>query len=196
MRLSGLVVSVMLLTAVAAVAQQTPATRIRGTVEKVDGPAVTIKTSNGEVKTTLADKVDVFAFAKASYSDIKQGTFIAVGAMPQPDESQKAIQVTIFPESMRGRGEGHRPWDRPGSTMTNATVDNIITNVDGQVATVKYKGGEKKIVITPEASIRTYATSDKAEIKPGTALSAFATKTPEGNLEITRVTLGRDGIVP
>src|SRR4029434_9147879 len=103
----------------------------------------------GEVTVKLPDTVAVFGVVKATLADVKPGAFIGVGAMPQPDGSQKAIQVMIFAESQRGTGEGHRAWDRPGATMTNATVDTTVTSVDGQVVTVKYKDGEKKILITP-----------------------------------------------
>ena len=92
--------------------------------------------SCAEVKVTLANNVQVYGIVKATLADIKPGSFVGIGAMPQPDGSQKAIQVMIFAESLRGIGEGHRPWDRPGSTMTNGTVDTAVKSVDGQVLTV------------------------------------------------------------
>ena len=100
-------------------------------------------------KVNVTDNVAVFGVVKATIADIKPGAFVGVGAMPQPDGSQKAIRVMIFAESQRGTGEGHRPWAQPGSTMTNATVDTTVSSVDGQVLMVKYKDGEKKIVIPP-----------------------------------------------
>ncbi|MGZ5935728.1 MAG: hypothetical protein ACXWLV_13615, partial [Rhizomicrobium sp.] len=117
-------------------------------------------------------------------------------AMPQADGSQKAVRVQIFPEPMRGVGEGHRPWDRPGSTMTNGAVDKQVTGVEGQMLTVKYKGGEQKIVITPETTIQAYVVGDKSELKPGAHIATFAAKKPDGTLEASRVTVGRDGISP
>jgi hypothetical protein len=117
--------------------------------------------------------------------------------MPQPDGSQKAIRVMIFSEVQRGTGEGHRPWVQPGSTMTNATVDTTVAGVDGQVLTVKYKGGEKKIVIPPDLAIQMYVVGDKAELKPGAnILIVSASKKPDGTLEAARVNVGRDGVVP
>ena len=128
-------------------------TRVRGTVEKIDGSTLTVRAGEAnEVKLNLTDGAQVYGVVKASIADIKPGVYVGVGAMPQTDGSQKAIQVMIFAESMRGIGEGHRPWDRPGSTMTNGTVDATVGSVDGQAFTVKYKDGEKKIVVTPELS--------------------------------------------
>ena len=108
-------------------------TRVVGTVERVDGANLVIKTAQSEKVVNVPADATVFALVKASLADIKAGTFIGVGATPQPDGSQRAIRVVIFPESMRGLGEGHRPWDRPGTTMTNATVDTIVTSIEGQL---------------------------------------------------------------
>src|SRR5262245_10682798 len=110
-----------------ALAQQPQNVRIRGTIEKVDGDALSIKTRDGsDVVVKLAANARVLAFVKASMADIKQSSYIGVTAMPQADGSQRAIAIHIFMESQRGVGEGHRPWDlRPNSTMTNAAVDTI-----------------------------------------------------------------------
>jgi hypothetical protein len=117
--------------------------------------------------------------------------------MPQPDGSQKAIQVMIFSESQRGTGEGHRPWDRPGTTMTNATVETTVASVDGQVVTVKYKDGEQKIRIAPEAVLRAYVVGSRDELKLGTRIAiSRAQKKPDGTYEADRVNVGRDGLVP
>ncbi len=150
----------------------------------------------GEVKIAVADKAQIYGVVKAMPADIKPNAFIGVGAMPQTDGSQKAIQVMIFAETQRGIGEGHRPWDRPGSTMTNGTVETSLSGVDGQVVTVKYKDGEKKIVIVSESVIRAYAIGDKSELKPGASILAFATKKPDGSFETSRINVGRDGIEP
>ncbi|HEY4855498.1 MAG TPA: hypothetical protein VIH98_02325, partial [Xanthobacteraceae bacterium] len=139
----------------------------------------------------------VYAAVKASLADIKPGVFIGVGATPQADGSQRAIQITIFAESLRGTGEGHRPWDRPNSTMTNATVDTMVAGVNGQEITIKYKGGEKKIIVGPEAVIRAYVEGSRDELKPGANVSIFnAMRAPDGVFEAARVTVGRDGVVP
>jgi hypothetical protein len=145
----------------------------------------------------LADNVAVFGVVKASLTDIKPGAFIGVGATPQADGSQRAIQITIFAETLRGTGEGHRPWDRPNTTMTNATVDTTVAGVEGQVITVKYKDGEKNIIVGPDAVIRAYVAGGRDELKPGANISIVnAMKKPDGTFEAARVTVGRDGITP
>jgi hypothetical protein len=186
-----------LLLAQAASAQET--VRVRGTIDRVDGNTIAVKSRDGtELKVALADKALVVAIVKASMADIKQGSFVGVTGMPQADGSQRAIEVHIFPESMRGTGEGHYPWDlRPGSTMTNANVEQTVTGVDGQTLSVKYKDGEKKLIVPPDAAIVTYTPGDKSELKPGTKIFiAAAKKLPDGTLEAPRVNYGRDGLTP
>jgi hypothetical protein len=179
-------------------AQQPQTMRIRGPIQAVDGPVLTVKAGEaGAVKVKLTDKAAVFGVVKASLADVKPGAFIGVGAKPQADGSQRAIQIMIFAESQRGTGEGHRPWDRPNTTMTNATVDTTVGSVDGQVLTVKYKGGEKKIIVGPDAVIRAYVAGSRDELKPGAHISIVrATKLPDGTFEASRVNVGRDGIAP
>lgn len=182
----------------AAVAQQKPI-RVRGTVEAVNGPMLTIKTREGsEVKAKLGDKTKVVAVVKASYADIKQGSFIGVTGMPQADGSQKCKEIHIFPEDMRGTGEGHRPWDlEPNSTMTNATVDQMVTAKDDHSITLKYKDGEKKIAVGSDCPIVTYKPGDKAELKPGAKIFiGAATKEADGTLSFGRINVGRDAPPP
>jgi hypothetical protein len=194
-KLAGVAVAAML-AASAALAQQT--VRIRGPIGAVDGSTLTVKAAEaGDVKVKLADNAAVFGVVKAALTDIKPGAFIGVGATPQADGSQRAIQITIFAEALRGTGEGHRPWDRPNTTMTNATVDTTVAGVDGQVITVKYKDGEKKVIVGPDAVIRAYVAGSKDELKPGANISIVnAMKKPDGTFEAARVTVGRDGIMP
>jgi hypothetical protein len=182
--------------ATAAVAQQTQ--RIRGTIDRVDGATLHVKQGEGpEAVVKLAANAQVFGVVPATLADIKKGAFIGVGAMPQPDGSQKAIQVMIFAEVQRGTGEGHRPWDRPGSTMTNATVDTTVAGVNGQTVMVKYKDGEKKIVVGPDAVIRAYVVGSRDELKPGAHINIVrAEKQPDGTFTAARVNVGRNGIVP
>ena len=184
----------------AAWAQQSPTpTRIRGTIESVDGSMLSIKTREGtDVKVKMTDDLKVIGIAKTSLSEIKPGSYIGVSAMPQPDGSQKAFAIHIFPEAMRGAAEGHRPWDqRPNSTMTNATVAETVASVDGQVIQVKYKDGEKKVVVPPDAAIVAFADGEKSEIKPGAKIIIFgAKKLDDGSLETNRIGVGRDGITP
>ena len=174
--------------------QQT--TRVIGTIERVDGANLVVKTAQAEKVVNIVPAASVFALIKATLADVKPGAFIAVGATPQPDDSQQAIRVVIFPESMRGLGEGHRPWDRPGTTMTNATVDTAVTSVDGQLVTVKYKGGEKKIVIRPDTAILTYVAADRSELKPGASVAVNGIVKTDGAVEATRIVVGRGGVVP
>jgi hypothetical protein len=172
--------------------------RVRGTIESVDGSTLVIKQGEGpDVTVKLTDNAQVFGVVPATLADVKPGAFIGVGAMPQPDGSQKAIQVMIFAESQRGLGEGFRPWDRPGTTMTNATVDTAVAGVDGQEVTVKYKDGEKKIIIGKDVVIRAYVAGDKSELKPGAHIAIVrADKMPDGTLQTARINVGRDGVVP
>ena len=180
-------------------AQQPPSVRIRGTIEVVDGPLLTVKSREGtDMKVRLTDNVAVFGVAKTELSEIKQGSYIGVTAMPEPDGTQKAVAVHIFPENQRGSAEGFRPWDqRPGSTMTNATVAETVKGTDGQNILVKYKDGEKKVVVPPDTPIVTFVAGDKSELKPGAKIIIFgATKKDDGTLEANRVNVGRNGITP
>jgi hypothetical protein len=183
----------------AAWAQQPPMVRIRGTIESVDGPMLMIKSREGtDMKVRMTDNVAVFGVAKTAMSEIKPGSYIGVSAMPEPDGTQKALAVHIFPESQRGAAEGFRPWDlRPNSTMTNATVAETVAGTDGQNILVRYKDGEKKVVVPPQTPIVTFVTGDKSELKPGAKIIIFgAVKKDDGTLEANRVNVGRDGITP
>jgi hypothetical protein len=180
-------------------AQQPPPVRIRGTIEAVDGPLLSVKSREGtDMKVRVTDNVAVFGVAKTALSEIKQGSYIGVSAMPEPDGTQKAFAVHIFPENQRGAAEGFRPWDaRPNSTMTNATVAETVAGTDGQNILVKYKDGEKKVVVPPETPIVTFVAGDKSELKPGAKIIIFAaTRKEDGTLEAARVNVGRDGITP
>jgi hypothetical protein len=180
-------------------AQQPPTVRIRGTIEAVDGSMLTVKSRDGtDMKVRMTDNVAVTGVARIAKSDIKAGSYIGVTGMPQSDGSQKAIAIHVFPEAMRGTGEGSRPWDlRPNSTMTNATVDQKVEANDGDTIVVKYKDGEKKVLVTPDTPIVTFLAGDKSELKPGAKIIIFgATKKEDGSLEASRVNVGLDGITP
>jgi len=179
--------------------QQPPTVRIRGTIEAVDGAMLTVKSREGtDMKVRMTDNVAVTGVAKIAKSDIKPGSYIGVTGMPQPDGSQKAVAIHVFPEAMRGTGEGFRPWDlRPNSTMTNATVDQKVEANDGDTIVVKYKDGEKKVLVTPDTPIVTFVAGEKSELKPGAKIIIFgATKKEDGSLEANRVNVGLDGITP
>jgi len=180
-----------------AAAQAPQMVRVRATIESVDGAILTAKSRDGaEMKIKLADNAPVNEVVKASLADIKPNSFVAVTGMPQPDGSQKAVAVVIFPEALRGLGEGHRPWDfEPNSTMTNATVDNEVASVNGQTLTVKYKDGEQKVEVAPTAAITTFAKKSAADLKPGQKIFiAAAKKLPDGTLEAPNVQFGDYGV--
>jgi hypothetical protein len=180
-------------------AQQSPSVRIRGTIEAVDGPLLSIKTRDGsDLKVRVTDNVAVFGVVKTELANIKEGSYIGVTALPEPDGTQKAIAVHIFPENQRGAAEGFRPWDlRANSTMTNATVAETVKGTDGQNILVKYKDGEKKVLVPPDTPIVTFVVGDKSELKPGAKIIIFgAAKKEDGTLEANRVNVGRDGITP
>src|SRR5438270_7101357 len=194
-----IIAMIALLVAAAPIANaQEPTVRVRGTVDRVEGDIYVVKARGGsELKVKLPDTVMVVALTKASLADIKQGSYVGVSGMPQPDGSQKALEVHIFPDAMRGTGEGHRPWDlQPSSTMTNGAVEQTSASADGQVLMLKYKDGEKKIVVPADCPIVGYLPVDKSELKPGAAIFiAAAVKQPDGTLTTPRVNVGR-GLAP
>ena len=187
------------MTCFAAPASAQETLRIRGTVESVDGSVYVIKNRDGaEVKLTVTDPQLYVAIVKSTMADIKPGQFVGATGVTQPDGSQKAIEVHIFPESMRGTGEGHYDWDLlPKSKMTNANVEQSVTGVDGQTLSVKYKDGEKKLLVTPETVVVTYEIGKKDEVQPGTKIFVSAAKKqPDGTLQTPRITYGRNGAGP
>jgi hypothetical protein len=183
--------------ALPASAQET--VRIRGTIESVDGPVFVVKNRDGaELKLTVTDKPLFVAIVKATMADIKPGMFVGSTGVTQEDGSQKAIEVHIFPESMRGTGEGHYDWDlKPQTKMTNANVEQTVAGVDGQMLSVKYKDGEKKVLVTPETAVVTYVTGDRNDLKPGIKIFVGAAKKqPDGTVQTPRITYGKDGLTP
>jgi hypothetical protein len=196
---SGLIGLALAITVSAAFAQPVQTRRISGTLEKADGNTLVVKPRSGDPLTIhLAEKVSIYGVSKGAMADLKPNAFIGVGAMPQADGSQRAMQITVFAESQRGLGEGFRPWDRaPNSTMTNGTVDTRVGAVDGPTLTVKYKGGEQKIVVPSDAVILAYALGDKSELKPGAHIAIIGAKPrADGALDAARVNVGRGDIVP
>ncbi len=182
-----------------AFAQQPQTQRVRGTIEKVEGSALSVKSRDGGTLTVmLTNNVQVVGVVRASLADIKEGSYIGSGAMPQADGSQKAVEVHIFAETQRGTGEGHRPWaGAPNGTMTNGTAGTAVTSVDGQVIMVKYKDGEKKLIVPPGTPIVRYVLGETSELKRGANITIVnAVKKPDGTFEAARVNVGRDGVVP
>jgi hypothetical protein len=172
--------------------------RVRGTIERVEGSVYVVKSREGaELRLKLAPGGGVSAIVPAKLADIKPGLYIGVAARPMPDGSLMALEVSIFPEALRGLAEGHRPWDlEPQSTMTNANVQATVASKDGQVLTLKYKDGEQKIVVPEGAPIVAFAPGDASDLKPGAKLFVGgAKKLPDGTLETSRVNVGK-GIAP
>jgi hypothetical protein len=183
--------------AVPALAQNPAAVKVKGKIEAADANSITVKTNDGATKVGITDKTKVLTIGKGTLADLKKGSYVGVGAMPQADGSQKAIRVMIFAESQRGTGEGSRPWDKPNTTMTNATVDTTVSGVEGQVLTVKYKDGEKKIIVGSDAVILLRTDGTPSDLKPGANVDiAAATKKPVGSLETARVDVGRGDFAP
>ena len=181
-----------------AVAQQPPSpSRVRGTIEAVDGDMLAVKSRAGEdVKLHMTGDIRVVGITKIALTDIKVGSFIGTTTVPGPDGANNAVEVHVFPEDMRGTGEGSRPYDlKPNSSMTNATVESVVGN-DGHTLNIKYKDGEKKVLVSPETPVVTYVPADKSDLKPGAKVIAFMKKLPDGSFETNRVSVGRDGLTP
>jgi hypothetical protein len=174
--------------------------RVTGTIEAADANSITVRAleGGGTNKVALTRDAKVFGVATTTLAEVKPGAFVGVGATPNADGSQRAIRVTVFAESQRGLGEGFRPWDRaPHGTMTNATVAETVKGIDGQVLTVKYKGGDKRIVVPPDARILAYSVGDRSELKVGAHVAILRAKRKlDGSWETDRVNVGRGGVIP
>ncbi|SDI30266.1 hypothetical protein SAMN05444171_4720 [Bradyrhizobium lablabi] len=182
-----------------AVAQQPPSpSRVRGTIEAVDGDLLAVKSRAGEdVKLHMTGDIKVVGITRIALTDIKVGSFIGTTTVPGPDGANNAVEVHVFPENMRGTGEGSRPYDlKPNSSMTNATVEQSVVGNDGHTLNIKYKDGEKKVLVSPETPVVTYVPADKSDLKPGAKVIAFMKKLPDGSFETNRVSVGRDGLTP
>jgi len=195
-------IAALLIAAVSAVAiAQAPANppvRIRGTVEKIDGTNLTIKANSGQtMNVKLADNYVVVGIAKASLADVASGKFIGTTTVGERDGALVALEVHIFPENMRGTGEGHYDWDlRPTSKMTNANVANVTSMGKDRVLTVQYKGGEKKVLVPEKAVIVSFTPTDRSELKPGAKVFTVTQRQPDGSLTAARVNVGLKGQVP
>jgi hypothetical protein len=196
--LTGGAVAAAVLSVLSAQAEQRQVVRVVGQIASSDGATIVVKQAKGgDAKVKLRPKANIFGVVRATLADIKPGAFIGVGATPQADGSQKAIRVMIFAETQRGSNEGHRPWNRPGTTMTNATVDTTVKSIEGRVLMVKYKGGTQKIIIGKDATVMAYVVGSRAELKPGAYVAINnAAKMPDGSLETSRVNVGRGDIRP
>jgi hypothetical protein len=174
---------------------------IRGKISAVEKQALKVTTSAGEVMVKLPDNVRIGGVEAAKLSDITAGSYVGTTAVKQADGNLKALEVHIFPESGRGTGEGHRPWDlQPGSTMTNANVEKVeqvaVEKVQGELLTLKYKDGEQKVFIPPGTPIVKNVPGNQSLLKPGTGVYIPAVREADGTLTATRVTAGVGGIMP
>ena len=195
---AGALIALLALPAAAQQAPQGTPTRIRGTVEKLDGQALSVKSREGQQMTiALAPNVTVSYLVKKSLADIKAGDFVATTSTKGTDGKNHSVELRIFPEQMRGLGEGQYAWDlTPESTMTNATVAGITGAPQGQTLKVTYKGGESEIVVGPDTPIFGYGFGDTSLLKPGATVFIGAQKSPDGNLSAARVTTEKDGVKP
>lgn len=196
----GLALALTALVATSAVAQKPGVVRVRGTIEKVDGQTLTVKSRDGSTLTVkLADKARIIALVKATLADIKVGSFVGVTGMPQPDGSQKAIGLHIFMDAQRGVVPARfSQWDRrPGSTMTNADVTSTVSSVSGQIMMVKYADGEKKVIVPPGTPVVKMMPGSTSDLKAGAQVFIFAAKKmPDGTLDTAGIQVGRDGAAP
>ena len=195
-------ITLLLMTAIAAVAfAQAPANppvRLRGTVEKMDGQMLTVKSASGQSTTVkMADNFVVMGVNRANIADIASGKFIGTTTLGERDGMLVALEVHIFPENMRGTGEGHYDWDlRPTSKMTNANVANVTSIGKDRMLTVQYKGGEKKVLVPDNAVVVSYTPAAHGDVKPGVPLFVVATRQPDGSLTAPRLNIGVNGQVP
>ena len=196
--LAGALIALLALPAAAQNTQQSTPTRIRGTVEKLDGQTLTVKSREGpELTIVLAPDVAVSYLVKKGLGDVKAGDYVATTSMKGTDGKNHAVELRIFPESLRGVAEGQFPWDlMPDSLMTNATVAGITGAPQGQTLKVTYKGSESEIVVGPDTPIFGYGAGDTSLLKPGAAIFIVALKNPEGSLSASRVTAEKDGVKP
>lgn len=181
----------------AAVAQTAPTTRLRGSIEKVDASSIVIKERNGQTITlALPDTLRVSEVVAIDPAAIQSGTFVGTTAVPGADGSLSAVEVHVFPESARGTGEGHRPWDlSPGSTMTNATVTSVSRGAGGRRMTLRYQDGEKTIVVPEGIPVITMKPADRSLLVPGAKVMVTA-ESRNGQPTALRITAGRNGFAP
>jgi hypothetical protein len=182
----------------AAIAQNAPPTRIRGTIAAVEGSTLSVSTREGpKLEVLLNDPLTVSTVKKVDLADIKPGDYVGIATRTGTNAELQALEVLVFPETMRGAGEGHYPWDlEPGSMMTNGTVTGAVEGTAGRELSLSFKGDSNKIVVPPGTPIVTFAPAERADLKPGAPIFCTAPKNAEGKLAVSRVTVGKDGVAP
>ena len=200
-RAAGFAAVALMIAASAAIAQAPPGgppVRVRGTVDKVDGNTVMLKLNNGQAATMkFGDNPRIGGLVKIAIGDVKVGDYVGVSSMPQTDGSLKAISIHIFPDAQRGTAEGHGPWDnQPGAMMTNANVDTMVAGNNGETLALKYKTGEQKVLVGPDAVIVRVVPGDKSELVPGAKIWSVARKEADGTFTPLATYVGRNGLTP
>jgi hypothetical protein len=197
---SAIIVAAFALALSPALAQNAPVASARATIETVapDGASLGVRTGAGEERTVrLGPKTRFVLVIPATLADVKPSTFIGVAALPGEGSELKAMEVHIFPEAMRGTGEGFRPFDlAPGSTMTNGNIDARVDATAGPKLTVTYKGGQQTIVVDPKTPIVALEPGAQTDLKPGAAIIARGPKQEDGSIDAAFVLVGKDGLVP
>lgn len=187
-----------ILSVTGALAQSAAPVRVRGTVESIDGQDLAVKSRDGSsVKIKLAPDYTVTAVVKADMTDVSVGKYVGIAALPQANDAEKALEVLILPESARGSGEGHYPWDlTPDSMMTNATIAAAAEQADGRALTLKFKDGENRIIVPNDVPIVTFAPGDRSLLVPGAGVLVSVVRQPDGIMTASRVVVGKDGVKP
>ena len=196
--LAAAMIGLLVMPAFAQAPPANPPVRVRGTVDKLDGKNLTVKSRDGQSLTiALADNVSVITLVKKTVADIKAGDYVASTGMKGTDGKIHAIEVRIFPEASRGVGDGQYPWDlKPDSIMTNATVGKVDQAPTGPVLHVTFKGGESEYIIDPGVPVLANGPGDVSLLKPGVAVFVIAQKSADGKLTSARMYAEKDGVKP
>jgi len=177
---------------------QAPPTRIRGTITAFDGTTLAVTSHEGQaLRITVTNPLTVSSFKRIALTEIVPGSYVGTTARPGPDGELQAIEVRVFPESARGAGEGHRPWDlTPDSTMTNANVEAAVQDNSGRELTLAYNGGSVKVRVPADVPVLVPSPASAADLKPGAAVFVTATRAADGSLSTARITVSKDGVAP
>jgi hypothetical protein len=178
--------------------RQPPMSRVRGMIESINGDLLIVKKNDGHnVTMKMTPNAAVTGVEKIVLSDIAPGAYVGVTSVADAQGNQKATEVHLFPNSLRGAGEGTRPWDTaPNSSMTNGGLDKMVESNDGRTLTVKYRGGEKQVVVTPETAVVKLVPGKRSDLQEGARIVAATARTADGALETSRISVGLNGLTP